>query len=368
MKIIVDKDIPYLRGIVEHYGEVEYLPGAMFSKEAIKDADALIVRTVTYFGKELLEGSHVKLICSATIGFDHIDTAYCEQNGIAWRNAPGCNSGAVMQYILSALIVISRKKNIELKGKTIGIVGVGNVGRKVAKACGLLGMRVLLNDPPRQANEGTDEFVSLETIKREADIITFHTPLTKEGEFKTMHLADKRFFERLAKKPIIINSARGGIVETEAIKKAIRDNRISGAIIDCWENEPHIDEEYMRLADMATPHIAGYSADGKANASRMSLENLTGFFGLPQEAIRGIRVPDAENPVIDLIALNNSAYNAILQAYNPIEDHDKLTGRFTEFSVLRSQYPLRREYGAYTVLNASEENRALFKNLGFIIK
>ena len=254
MKIIVDKNIPYLKGIAEHFGDVTYLEGAAFNKEAIKDADTLIVRTVTRFHEKNLSGSNIKLICSATIGYDHIDTEYCDTHGIAWRNAPGCNSGSVMQYVISSLIVISQQKGFDLKDKTIGIIGVGNVGKKVARTCEILGMKVLLNDPPRKRVEGDKNFASLETIIKESDIITFHTPLIKEGTDKTYHLANEDFFRSLKKKPIIINSARGGIVDTESIKKAIKDNLISGAIIDCWENEPQIDIEYLNLVDIATRH------------------------------------------------------------------------------------------------------------------
>ena len=271
MKIIADKNIPFLKGIAEHFGEVEYLAGSDFTQASIKDADTLIVRTVTRFDEPILKDTNVKLICSATIGYDHIDTKYCDEHGIAWTNAPGCNSGSVQQYIVSSLIVLARKKGFDLKDKTIGIIGVGNVGTKVAKACRILGMKVLLNDPPRQHAGDNEDFVPLAEIKQEADIITFHTPLTKDGIYKTYHLADQDFFSSLGKKPVIINSARGGIINTQAIKEAISTGKISGAVIDCWENEPVIDIEYMNLADIATPHIAGYSADGKANATRMSL-------------------------------------------------------------------------------------------------
>jgi erythronate-4-phosphate dehydrogenase len=226
-------------------------------------------------------------------------------------------------------------------------------------------MRVLLNDPVRQLREGSDGFVDLEYLKNEADVITFHTPLTKDGAFKTFHLADRNFFHSLSKKPVIINTARGGVIDTEAIKEAIADRRISGTIIDCWENEPCIDKAYMRMADIATPHIAGYSADGKANASRISLENLAEFWNLPKEAVRNIRVPDAKYPFIDLKKLNDSPYNAILHTCNPLSDSGLLNSQPERFSALRSQYPLRREYAAYTVLNAGNDAGKLLAELGF---
>ena len=367
MKIVADKNIPFLKGIAEQYGDVTYLAGSEFSKETVADADTLIVRTVTHFGKEILDNSNVKLICSATIGFDHIDTEYCKQNNIVWKNAPGCNSGSVMQYIVSALILISRQKGFNLKEKTIGIVGVGNVGKKVAKACQLLGMRVLLNDPPRQAAEKSDIFVDLDTIKREADIITFHTPLTKNGETKTFHLADNTFFELLKKDAIIINSARGGIIDTQAIKKALKEKKISGAIIDCWENELDIDTEYMNLVDIATPHIAGYSADGKANATRMSLESIADFWNLSKNPIDKITIPQIENRQINME--NIIIGDALLRTYNPTDDNNRFRANPELFSSLRGNYPLRREYQAYSIINANNEQETLLKDLGFgIIK
>lgn len=371
MKIIADKNIPFLKGIAENFGDVTYLAGADFNKEAIKDADTLIVRTVTHFDKNILEGSKVKLICSATIGYDHIDTDYCERHNIAWHNAPGCNSGSVQQYVASALITIARKKQFELKGKTIGIVGIGNVGKKVAAICEQLGMRVLKNDPPRQNAEQSAEFVSLDVIKQEADIISFHTPLNKGGKYSTYHLGNDAFFNDLTQKPIIINSARGGIINTESIKKAINSNLISGAIIDCWELEPNIDLEYLQMVDIATPHIAGYSADGKANATRMSLETIANFWSLPKDPIKAIDIPMVDNPMIDYDALpnTNKIEAAILKTYDPMIDHFKLIDAPQQFSQLRSNYPLRREFKAYIVENINNlHEKDILQKMGFSVQ
>lgn len=370
MKIIADKNIPYLKGIAELFGEVTYLDGAAFTQKTIKDADTLIVRTVTHFDENILKDTAVKLICSATIGYDHIDTGYCDSHGIAWTNAPGCNSGSVQQYITSVLITMSRKKGFSLKGKTIGIVGVGNVGKKVAKACEVLGMKVLLNDPPRQAVEEGDNFVSLQTIMDEADIITFHTPLTKDGEYKTCHLADADFFSSLKKKPVIINSARGGIIDTNAIKTALRKGEISGAVIDCWENEPDIDLEYLNMAEIATPHIAGYSADGKANATRMSLTAIADFYHLSEAPVSLVKEPEPTNPVIDMNKYtdqDNRIYDAILETYNPVGDYSRLINNPATFKKLRNEYPLRREYFAYNIMNATDEEKDILNCLGFQI-
>jgi erythronate-4-phosphate dehydrogenase len=370
MKIIADKNIPYLKGIAEYYGDVTYLDGSAFMRESVKNADTLIVRTVAHFGEKILKDTNVKLICSATIGYDHIDTEYCDTHGIAWRNAPGCNSGSVQQYIISSLINISRIKGFDLKDKIIGIVGVGNVGKKVASACELFGMRVLLNDPPRRKAEQDNTFISLDKIKDEADIITFHTPLIKDGEYKTYHLADEAFFSSLKKKPVIINAARGGIIDTKAIKEALKNGKILGAIIDCWENEPQIDLDYMNRINIATPHIAGYSADGKANATRMSLESLADFYGMSKNPISQIEVPAPVNPVIDLNRYknsNNRIFDVLLESYNLINDFARLKATPNTFKQLRNEYPLRREYFAYRVTNALPDEVGILEKLGFFL-
>ncbi len=371
MKIIADKNIPFLKGVAEQFGDVTYLSGADFTKENIKDADTLIVRTVTRFDENNLKDSQIRLICTATIGYDHIDTDYCNRHGIAWRNAPGCNSGSVQQYVASALVTIAKRKGFSLKGKIIGIVGVGNVGAKVATICELLGMKVLKNDPPRQDAERSDEFTDLETIKKEADIITFHTPLSRNGEYSTYHMGDANFFNTLGKKPIIINSARGGIIETSAIKEAIENGKVSGAIIDCWEQEPNIDLEYLRMVDIATPHIAGYSADGKANATRMSLQSIANFWTLPKDPIKNITAPEVDNPFInyDELCPDNKIEEILLRTYNPFDDFNRLLSNPEEFSNLRGNYPLRREYPAYTVKGSISENDAdVLSKMGFNIE
>jgi len=375
MKILADAHIPYLKGVAEQFGEVEYLPGNQFTKQAISGKDALIVRTVTHFGKEILEGTNVKLICSATIGFDHIDTAYCDANGIAWRTAPGCNANSVEQYITASLLYLADKYRFRLEDKTIGIIGVGNVGSKVEAACRKLGMRVLLNDPPREEkeygqNEGDREksiFVDLETVKEQADIITLHTPLTKSGKYKTYHLADTNFFNTLRKRPFIINSCRGSVVDNPAMKAALKTGRIAGAVIDCWENEPEIDRELSQMADIATPHIAGYSADGKWTATRMSLENLNSFFAAGIYPIRLMPLPEPHDPVIDLTEIEPDkqlAY-AVWHSYNPMEETANLKADPDKFYWFRSNYPLRREYGAYYLKNANPKIAPLLEQLGF---
>lgn len=370
MKILADAHIPYLQGVAEQFGEVTYVAGDRFTKENVKDKDILIVRTVTHFDELILKGSNVKLICSATIGFDHIDTAYCEAHNIGWRTAPGCNASSVEQYVVTSLLKMADKKNFKLKDKTIGIVGVGNVGKEVARVCKLLGMRVLLHDPPRQEAEQSDAFVDLFTIQKEADIITFHTPLTKEGKHSTYHLADADFFQSLIKKPIIINSSRGAVVNNMTLKRALRNDIVSGAIIDTWENERDIDKELLELVDIGTPHIAGYSADGKWNATKISLQNINDFFKLENNPIQLMPIAKPQNNMIDvsLYSVKDQLAQAILKTYNPLNDSQLLKDLPFKFYYFRSHYPLRRESKAYTLVNLNKENIALAKQLGFNIQ
>ena len=337
MKIIVDNKIPYIQKAIERIAdEVVYVPGKDFTPELVRDADALIIRTRTHCNRELLEGSQVKFIATATIGFDHIDTEYCRKAGITWTNAPGCNSASVAQYIESALALLKLVKGKELHKMCIGIVGVGNVGGKIIDVAQKQGMRVLLNDLPREEKEGNTNFCSLERIARECDVITFHVPLYKDGKYKTFHLADEVFFRSLKRKPVIINTSRGEVIETQALLNALQNGYISEAIIDVWENEPNINLELLNKVMIGTPHIAGYSADGKANATRMSLDSLCRYFGIKTTYnITPIQAATTEE--------------AWLKIYDPQQDSNRLKAHPEQFEQLRGDYPLRREKEAYHI-------------------
>lgn len=342
MKIIIDDKIPYIKGVLENTAEVIYKAGKEITESDVLDADALIVRTRTQCNAKLLKNSNVKFIATATIGYDHIDTEFCKEQQIVWKNAPGCNAQSVAEYIASALLYLSNVKNISLEEKTIGIVGVGNVGKKVAEVAKQFKLTILQNDPPREEDEKNSNFVSLDEICKKSDIITFHTPLIREGIYKTYHLADSKFFEDLAKKPIFINAARGEITNTSALKEAIRNGKTSSVVIDCWENEPNIDSELLSLVDLATPHIAGYSADGKANATTQCVQAVSRFFhlGLDNWQVLSIPKPANSEKVSDFISAMNLSYKIL--------DDDFLFRKNPEaFELLRGNYPLRRESKYY---------------------
>jgi erythronate-4-phosphate dehydrogenase len=368
MKIVADKTIPFLKGIPETFAEVSYLSSDEFTPSAVSDADALIVRSVDKCTRELLVGSRVRLITTATIGFDHIDIAYCDEAGIAWRNAPGCNAVSVAQYVLSSLLWVAQQKQESLSGKTIGIVGVGHVGKAVEQVCTAIGMRVLRNDPPRAREEGEAGFVSLADIAREADVITFHTPLEKGGDFPTYHLADASFWGRVQRKPWVINAARGGIHDTSALIEAKKNGWIGELILDCWENEPHIDRKLLELATVATPHIAGFSADGKANATRACLENILSFFGIEGVSTEAVLPPAPKQPVIDLSDVRSSAVSqAVFLSFCPDQVDQALRENPENFERYRANYAHPREFSAYTVVHASPTDAIALRKLGFKI-
>lgn len=373
MKIVVDNKIPYIKGALEPYAEVVYLPGSSTDAAVVRDADALITRTRTICNRQLLEGSKVRMIATATIGFDHIDTAYCKANGIQWVNAPGCNAESVNQYLSSSLVTYASCRELELKGKTIGIIGVGQVGSRIAKTCEILGMRVLLNDPPRERREGPGAFVTLDTIRREADIITFHVPLNVDGADRTYHMANRVFLGGLEKQPLIINTCRGEVFDTQAVCEARARNDISGIIIDCWENEPGLDMGLLKLADFGTSHIAGYSRDGKANGTRMSVRAISRFFRLGIDDWEPAGVEQPGNPVIELDGSGQSGQEiltkAIRSTYKIEQDDQRLRESLHLFEKLRGDYPVRREFDSYSIsaLNINRETLEKLDQLNFNI-
>ena len=382
MKIVIDDKIPFIRGAFERWADVVYAPGRSIDAGMVADADALIVRTRTKCNAELLEGSSVRIVASATIGFDHIDTAWLEQHGIRWANAPGCNSGSVMQYITSLLLFLAQKHTLDLPSLTLGIVGVGNVGSKVSGAAQALGMRVLLNDPPRQrrgegtllhaeAGKGGTEFHPLRKILTDCDIITLHVPLNLEGEDKTFHLLGRHNIARMKRDAILINSSRGEVVDNIALRDALKKGSLRAAALDVWEGEPDTDAELVALTDIATPHIAGYSVDGKANATINSVRVVAEELGLPMRGWLPEGLPQPAEPVINLAGVSENSLELVSRAVfhtYPIAEDDRLfrNGR-EKFEYLRDNYRIRREFGSYGVRTDSREAGQILHNLGFQI-
>ena len=308
MKIIIDKYIPYIQGVLEPYAGVKYLSPDDITPETVRDADALVVRTRTRIDGNLLSGSKCRFIATATIGRDHIDECWCENNDVTAVSAPGCNAPAVAQYVMASLLRLLKS---DMKDTTVAIVGVGNVGGLIERWCRSLGFKVMLVDPMRAICEPEKTWYTLEEAAASADVITFHVPLTRDGEHATLGLGSQSFFEALVKRPIVINTSRGAVVDNAAWLQAIREGRLSASVADVWEGEPHINLELMKAVDIATPHIAGYSRDGKIRATQMVLDALSRHFELPAlkaDSRDAVAIP-AEVTVPQ-----------ILESYNPFDD------------------------------------------------
>ena len=373
MKIVIDNKIPFIRGVFEPYAEVVYLPGKETTAEVVRDADALVTRTRTICNESLLKGSSVKMIATATIGYDHIDTGWCEANGICWTNAPGCKSWSVKQYIASTLVTLAAQNDLQLDRMTLGVIGVGNVGSKVAEVAGILGMKVLLNDPPRARREGRGAFVELDELLAGSDIITVHVPLEKEGPDATWHLFDASRIASLRPDQILINSSRGPVVDNRALKSALERRSNKAAVLDVWEGEPAIDTELMSMLAVSTPHIAGYSADGKANGTSMSVCAVARALGIePLKDWSASGVPAPLQPLsFELDCAGKTTQQvlaeAILYTYRVEEDSRLLKADPSQFEKLRGDYQVRREPTAFSVklANYTEEQKQKLALMGF---
>ncbi len=318
MLIITDAHIPFLvEAVRREWPEVDICPlkPEQIDAEAVRHADVLVVRTRTQVNKSLLSGSQVRLVCTATIGFDHIDTEFCDRQGIRWISCPGCNAQAVCDYVEEAIEEIKNEKlKIKNSSLTLGVVGVGHVGSLVAQMAERKGLKVLLNDPPKGIG------VSLDEIAQNSDIITFHTPLDKS----TYHLCDETFLQQCKQGALIINAARGGIVNEQALLSSGHPY-----ILDTWENEPDINAEVLAKAQLASMHIAGYSVEGKRNASQMCLDEIADLFHLKRIDISTSRDLDISKKKGD------SAPGWISRISSQLKSHP------TGFESLRKSYPLR---------------------------
>lgn len=341
MKFVVDKDIPFLEGVLDPYAEVIYKKGAEIAHSDLVDADAVIIRTRTICNEDLLEGTSVRLIATATIGMDHIDMNYCREHGIAVANAAGCNAGGVMDYVFSALYGIASRKSINMDGFTMGIVGVGNVGRRVEAMARALGFNVLRCDPPRAAAEGQLGFCSLDELLAGSNIVTMHVPLDET----TRGMADEDFFNKMRPGTIFINASRGEVVRGYALKDAIP--KLGAVILDTWENEPHVDEELVDMVDIATPHIAGYSYQGKQNGTAAAVRAVAAFFGIDQlmEFTPSVGAEKRDAVRLDINGKNQGEIASLFQYNYPIFTDDFMFRlNPADFEKLRSGYNYRMEF------------------------
>lgn len=353
MRLLADENIPLLDPFFASFGEIRRLPGRGIDRAAVMDADALLVRSVTRVDRALLEGSPVRFVGTCTIGTDHLDLAYFAEAGIAWSSAPGCNARGVVEYVLGALLALGERHGAELAARTYGVVGAGQVGGRLVELLRGLGWRVLVCDPPRQAAEGGD-FVALEEIIRRCDVISLHTPLTREGSDATWHLLDGARLDSLKPGCWLINASRGAVVDNAALKAHLAGGADLEVVLDVWEGEPLVDAELAPLCRLATPHIAGYSLDGKLRGTEQIYQAFCAWRGEPASVRLAELLP---TPWLGKLVLHESADPAWALAtlcravYDPRRDdadfRRSLVGaaeaRRAGFDALRKHYPMRRE-------------------------
>ncbi len=378
MKVVADEVISYASEAFSQFGPVTLMPGRKIDRAAVKDADLLFVRSRTKINAALLEGSKVRFVGSGIIGIDHVDMDYVRTSGIRFAYAPGCNANSVSEYIVAALLELAARGKWRLEGKTLGVVGVGNVGTRVVEKAKTLGLRVLENDPPRARETGDSRFVPMEKIF-DADIVTLHVPLTKDGPDKTYQMVNDAFLRRMKPGAVLINSARGAVADGPALMRAIQERRLGACVLDVWPGEPNLSPEHINAVDIGTPHIAGYSFDGKVNGTVMIYRAACEYLGLKPTWDPAPLMPGPSRPRIELDAQDMDEEETLRQiikhAYDVVADDRALrkiaalpeAERGPYFDLLRKEYPMRREFhtSAVALKGATDSLRSKVKGLGF---
>ncbi len=381
MKIIADSNIPFVEECFSSLGDVTAMPAGEITADTVRNANILLVRSVTKVNEELLKKSSVKFVGSATSGFEHVDTEFLQTKGVGFSYAPGSNANSVAEYVIAALLAVAKKHKFELQGKSVGIIGAGRIGGKVADKAVALGMKVLLNDPPLHRQSHDPKYLPPDRLY-DCDFITMHTPLTFEGIDKTFHLADEAFFDSLKAGAFFINTARGPVADTKALKTATRSGKLAGAVVDVWENEPNIDNELILKADLSTPHIAGYSLDGKVAGLIMVYQAACKYFDIVSEYTTDdfLAAPDMPEITIDpdwgteqniihdtvqqIYVINRDDFNTREILIVPPQQRAKW------FNDLRADYPVRREFQNTQIVFA-QPNASLaakLKGIGFKVE
>ncbi|MCI8211514.1 erythronate-4-phosphate dehydrogenase [Pseudomonas sp. S25] len=352
MRIVADENIPLLDAFFAGFGEIERLLGRSIDRAAVAEADILLVRSVTPVTREMLEGSPIRFVGTCTIGTDHLDLEYIRQAGIQWSSAPGCNARGVVDYVLGSLLTLAEIEGVDLAQRTYGVVGAGQVGGRLVKVLKALGWNVLVCDPPRQAAEGGD-FVSLDEILQRCDVISLHTPLDKGGEHPTWHLLDKLRLQQLKHGSWLINASRGAVVDNAALHDVLLDREDLQAVLDVWEGEPVVNTALADLCVIGTPHIAGYSLDGRQRGTAQIYQALCGFLGqeaqisladlLPAPWLAEVTLDGRTDPVWALNTLCRGVYDP---RRDDADFRRSLVGSVSQpvaFDLLRKHYPPRRE-------------------------
>lgn len=353
MLIVADENIPLLDAFFAGFGDIRRVPGRSIDRATVEHADVLLVRSVTNVNRALLDGSKVRFVGTCTIGTDHLDLDYFNEAGICWSSAPGCNARGVVDYVLGSLMTLAEIEGADLTQRTYGVVGAGEVGGRLIKVLKGLGWNVKVCDPPRQAAEGGD-YVSLEQIIEQCDVISLHMPLTRNGDDATWHLFDQQRLQQLKPGAWLINAARGPVVDNVALREVLLEREDLQAVLDVWEKEPEVDPALAELCVLATPHIAGYSLDGKQRGTAQIYQAYCAFIGQPAAIALSDLLPATWLSEVSLHADSDPAWALAMLCrgvYDPRRDdadfRRSLVGNVAEqraaFDVLRKQYPVRRE-------------------------
>ncbi|MCK4707192.1 MAG: 4-phosphoerythronate dehydrogenase [Gammaproteobacteria bacterium] len=371
MKIIADENIPYAKQAFADLGKVKTLPGRNMKNSDLQKCDCLLVRSVTQVNQQLLKNTPVKFVASATIGTDHIDLDYLQQQNIGFSNAPGCNAESASEYMINALFELSQKKGFNPFELTAGIIGHGNVGSRVKKKLDILGIKTLVNDPPLQdAGDDSVNYVSLQTILHECDFITCHVPLTRDGDYPTYHLINKAALNELLENTILFNAARGPVVDNQALSALLNKRQDLTVFLDTWEGEPAINQKLLKQVDFATPHIAGYSVEGRLRGTQMILQAACQYFEKKSSWSMTDLLPPKQ---LINISTNDTAsiWPQLFKSHFSIQqDHNKLLALSelpkdqlaVEFDLLRKNYATRYEYNQF-LINAPQLPASILKTM-----
>lgn len=370
VKILVDENMPYAQQLFSKLGEVKAVPGRPVPEAELIGADALMVRSITKVNSALLSNTSVKFVGTATAGFDHVDTAWLDEANIGFSSAPGCNAIAVVEYVFSALLMLAERDCFNLRDKTVGIVGVGNVGGRLAARLSAWGVKTLLCDPPRAEKGDEGDFLPLETLLAEADVLTFHTPLNMAGIDQTFHMMDASRLASLREGTILINASRGEIVDNQALLSILKQGKKLSVILDVWEPEPDLDTTLLEYADIGTPHIAGYTLEGKARGTTQVYEAYCQFIGQPQSVALSSLLPAPEISAITIKGkLTQSQLKRLVHLVYDVRRDDAALREVAaipgEFDKLRKHYQERREWSSLEVNCDDEYVAAQLNSLGF---
>jgi erythronate-4-phosphate dehydrogenase len=378
LKILVDENIPQGREVFSVYGEVKTFHGRKVTAEDVKDADALLVRSITKVNAALLDGSRVKFVGTATIGVDHVDQAYLNSQGIGFSAAPGCNARSVAEYFVAALLHLHVRHGLAYEGKTLGVVGYGNVGKAVAAIAPALGLKVIVSDPPLADAGLLENSLPLAELCERADIITCHAPLTRSGPHPTLGMVNAGVFAKWKRPKALLNMGRGEVIDALSLLVARAAGKVSHLVLDVFPNEPHADAELIRQCDLASPHIAGYSIRGKLNGTTQIHDAFLAHFGLQKKAEVAYPVPEnpmiAAEPANSPVADNGTPLHSIVrQVYEIARDDAELRSGIgsenfgAHFDALRKNYPVRHEFASFRVTGADGSLRDSLARLGFVI-